>query len=193
MNIDALCMPGHKALYGPQGVGILIFDKDHIGKTLIKGGTGISSLELDMPDFLPERYEGGTLATPNIIGLGEGLKWLKSVGTNKLRIHEESLYEALKELLSFHNNITVYEMNSYPGNTLMFNISGHSPNYVSSVLNKSDIYVRSGFHCAPLAHKTIGTGDGGAVRVSFGAYNTKKDVYSLYDALQPLIQNKKLL
>jgi len=188
MNIDALCIPGHKALYGPQGVGVLIFGRECIGKTLIQGGTGISSLELDMPEFLPERYEGGTLATPNIIGLGEGLKWLKSVGIAKLRLHEESLYDTLKELLSFHSNITVYEMSNHSGNTLLFNIGSHSPSHVSSILNKADIYVRSGFHCAPLAHKTLGTGEGGAVRVSFGAYNTKKDVYSLYDALQPLIK-----
>ena len=193
MNIDALCVPGHKALYGPQGVGAIIFGNESIGKTVIEGGTGISSLELEMPDFLPERYEGGTLATPNIIGLGEGLKWLKSIGPNKLRLHEESLYDTLKELLSYHNNIKIYEMNKYSGNTLLFNISDHSPSQVSAALNKLNIYVRSGFHCAPLAHKAMGTGEGGAVRVSFGAYNSKKDVYSLYDALQPLIKNKKLL
>ena len=84
-------------------------------------------------------------------------------------------------------------MNKYSGNTLLFNISDHSPSQVSAALNKLNIYVRSGFHCAPLAHKAMGTGEGGAVRVSFGAYNSKKDVYSLYDALQPLIKNKKLL
>ncbi len=188
MCIDALCIPGHKALYGPQGVGVLIFGNEFNGKTLIEGGTGISSFELDMPDFLPERFEGGTLATPNIIGLGEGLKWLKTVDINKIRMHEESLYLTLKDLLSVHKNIILYEMNEYPGNTLMFNIKNHSSAHVASSLDKKEICVRSGFHCAPLAHKMLNSGEGGAVRVSFSVYNTKKEVYSLYEALRTIIK-----
>ena len=188
MCIDALCIPGHKSLYGPQGVGSVIFGDGEIGRTFIEGGTGINSLEPEMPDFLPERYEGGTLSTPSIIGLAEGIKWLNKIGMDKIRMHEEGLYSLLKELLSLNENIKIYEMNSYAGNTLLFNLNSFSSAFVASELNKRDIYVRSGFQCSPLAHKILNTGDGGAVRVSFSAFNTQKDVYSLYDALREIIK-----
>lgn len=188
MCIDALCIPGHKSLYGPQGVGSVIFGDFESGRTLIEGGTGINSLELEMPDFLPERYEGGTLSTPSIVGLAEGIKWLNKLGIDKVRMHEEGLYSLLKDLLHLNENIKIYEMNPYAGNTLLFNINSLSSAYVASELNKRDIYVRSGFQCSPLAHKILNTGDGGAVRVSFSVFNTQKDVYSLYDALCEIIK-----
>ena len=188
MCIDALCIPGHKSLYGPQGVGSVIFGDLESGRTFIEGGTGINSLELEMPDFLPERYEGGTLSTPSIVGLAEGIKWLNKLGIDKVRMHEEGLYLLLKDLLHLNENIKIYEMNPYAGNTLLFNINSLSSAYVASELNKRDIYVRSGFQCSPLAHKILNTGDGGAVRVSFSVFNTQKDVYSLYDALCEIIK-----
>ena len=188
MCIDALCIPGHKSLYGPQGVGSVIFGDFESGRTFIEGGTGINSLELEMPDFLPERYEGGTLSTPSIVGLAEGIKWLNKLGIDKVRMHEEGLYSLLKDLLHLNENIKIYEMNSYAGNTLLLNINSLSSAYVASELNKRDIYVRSGFQCSPLAHKILNTGDGGAVRVSFSVFNTQKDVYSLYDALCEIIK-----
>lgn len=188
MCIDALCIPGHKSLYGPQGVGSVIFGDFESGRTFIEGGTGINSLELEMPDFLPERYEGGTLSTPSIVGLAEGIKWLNKLGIDKVRMHEEGLYLLLKDLLHLSENIKIYEMNPYAGNTLLFNINSLSSAYVASELNKRDIYVRSGFQCSPLAHKILNTGDGGAVRVSFSVFNTQKDVYSLYDALCEIIK-----
>ena len=188
MCIDALCIPGHKSLYGPQGVGSVIFGDFESGRTFIEGGTGINSLELEMPDFLPERYEGGTLSTPSIVGLAEGIKWLNKLGIDKVRMHEEGLYSLLKDLLHLNENIKIYEMNPYAGNTLLFNINSLSSAYIASELNKRDIYVRSGFQCSPLAHKILNTGDGGAVRVSFSVFNTQKDVYSLYDALCEIIK-----
>ncbi len=183
MYIDALCVPGHKSLYGPQGIGAVIFGNEYIGRTIIEGGTGINSLEVDMPDFLPDRYEGGTMSTPTIVGLSEGVKWLKAIGMDKIRAYEEGLYTELVNLLRQNGNITLYEMNNYPGNTLMFNVNGLSASYVSAQLDKRDICVRGGYHCAPLAHKLLNTEDGGAVRVSFSVFNTKKEIYSLYDAI----------
>jgi selenocysteine lyase/cysteine desulfurase len=141
-----------------------------------------------MPDFLPERYEGGTLSTPSIVGLAEGIKWLNKLGIDKIRMHEEGLYTLLKELLKLNDNITTYEMNSYAGNALLFNLNSLSSAHVASELNKRDIYVRSGFQCSPLAHKLLNTGNGGAVRVSFSVFNTQKDVYSLYDALCEILK-----
>ncbi|MBQ9744937.1 MAG: aminotransferase class V-fold PLP-dependent enzyme [Clostridia bacterium] len=191
MNIDALCIPGHKSLYGPQGVGAIIFGNEYIGKTLIEGGTGINSLDMEMPDFLPDRYEGGTLSTPAIVGLNEALKWLKTVDINKIRAYEESLYSTLTELLKLNERVILYEMNSYPGNTIMFNIDGLSGAYVGGLLDKRDICVRSGYHCSPMAHKLLETGDGGAVRVSFSVFNTKKEIYSLYEAICDISKKTK--
>ena len=128
------------------------------------------------------------MSTPSIIGLAEGIKWLNKIGMDKIRMHEEGLYSLLKELLSLNENIKIYEMNSYAGNTLLFNLNSFSSVFVASELNKRDIYVRSGFQCSPLAHKILNTGDGGAVRVSFSAFNTQKDVYSFYDALCEIIK-----
>ena len=192
MNIDALCAPGHKALYGPQGVGIIAFGKEINGETVIEGGTGINSLEPQMPDFLPERYEAGTLSTPAIVGLGEGVKWLKSIGIDRIRAHEEELYDTLKDMLSLNGQIITYNMNDYAGNTLLFNVKGMSSSYVASQLDKRDICVRSGFHCSPLAHRLLNTGENGAVRVSFSVFNTKKEVYTFYDALNDIIKNTKI-
>lgn len=191
MNIDALCIPAHKALYGPQGIGMIIFGNCKIGASIIQGGTGTNSLEFNMPDFLPEAFEAGTLSTPLISGLCESLKWIKSVNTNNIRSHEEELYKTARDLLVLNERIKLYEMNSYPGNTLMFNIQGLSSASVASALDKRSICVRSGFHCAPLAHKNLGTGNGGAVRIGFSAFNTKKEIYSFYDALCEIIKENK--
>ena len=184
--IDALCIPGHKGLYGPQGVGVIIFGKDKIGRSIIEGGTGINSLELKMPDFLPEAYEAGTLSTPTIAGLNASLKWLKGLGIDRIRYHEEELYEMLYNILKGYDSITVYKMNDYAGNTLSFNIGDLSSSYVARELDKREICVRSGFHCSPLAHKLLKTGEGGAVRVSIGVFNTKNDIYALCDAINDI-------
>ena len=191
MKIDALCIPAHKGLYGPQGLGMIIFGENVIGRTIIEGGTGVSSLESDMPDFLPERYEAGTLSTPLICGLTESLKWLESLGMRNICEHEEKLYRTAKDLMSLNKEIALYSMNEYDGNTLCFNINKMSPVQVGAELNKREICVRSGYHCAPLAHKKMNTGIGGAVRIGFSAFNTQKEVYEFYEAICDIIKRKK--
>lgn len=192
MNIDALCVPGHKGLYGPQGVGAVIFGKDAVGRSIFEGGTGINSLELEMPDFLPEAHEAGTLSTPSIVGLNASLKWLKELDINKVRAHEEELYDCLYNFLKLNEKITIYKMNSYSGNTLSFNIKGLSSSFVASELDKRNICVRSGFHCSPLAHKLINSGESGAVRVGIGVFNTKNDIHALCDAINDISKHKKI-
>jgi cysteine desulfurase family protein len=186
MNIDALCIPGHKGLYGPQGVGAIIFGSDKVGRTIFEGGTGINSLELEMPDFLPEIHEAGTLSTPSIIGLNESLKWLKNAGIDNIRCHEENLYNTLIELMLDNKKIIVYKMNSYRGNTLCFNIKDIPSSIVSEKLNKKGICVRSGFHCSPLGHNVLKSGENGAVRIGIGAFNTKNDIYSTYNVINSI-------
>lgn len=191
MNINALCIPGHKSLYGPQGVGAIIFNSDLVGRSFIQGGTGINSLELEMPDILPEAYEAGTLSTPLIAGLCESLKWLKAIEIDKIRRYEEDLYSYLLKKLKSEENIVIYEGSSSPGNTLIFNVKGISSVDISNNLDVRGICTRSGFHCAPLAHNALNVGSDGAVRVSLGIYNTKNEINTLFDALIDIIQQKK--
>ncbi|MBO5374428.1 MAG: aminotransferase class V-fold PLP-dependent enzyme [Clostridia bacterium] len=191
MNIDALCIPAHKALYGPQGLGMIIFGAEKLGRSIFEGGTGVNSFETEMPDFLPERYEAGTLSTPLISGLCEALKWLKTININSIRAHEEQLYITACDLLSTNEKIILYKMNEYAGNTLMFNIQGMSSATVSSLLDKRGICTRSGFHCAPSAHKKLNTGNGGAVRIGFSVFNTQKEIFSFTEALNEIIKDKK--
>lgn len=192
MNIDALCIPGHKGLYGPQGVGAIIFNDDVIGRSVFEGGTGINSMELKMPDFLPEAYEAGTLSTPAIAGLNASLKWLNRIGIDNIRNHEEDLYRTLFDILNENNQITIYKTNPYLGNTLSFNIKGLSPAYVADELNKREICVRSGFHCSPLAHKLLNTEKTGTVRIGLGVFNTKNDIYAVCDAIYDIAKVKKI-
>ncbi len=190
MNINALCIPGHKALYGPQGIGIMILN-DVVGRSIIEGGTGINSLEPQMPDFLPEAYEAGTLSTPLIAGLCESLKWLKNINIEHACSFEEELYKLLIENLANIKCVKLYLMNEYCGNTALFNIPGLSSHFVSEELNKNGICVRSGFHCSPLAHKMLKTTDSGAVRISLGVFNTKKDIIDTISILNQIIKNNK--
>lgn len=189
MNIDALCMPGHKGLYGPQGVGCVIFKDGVFYRSVIEGGTGINSLELKMPDFLPEAFEAGTLSTPCIVGLNGALKWLKSIGIDNIRRYEEELYNTLIQLLYSNSRIKVYKMNDYSGNTVCFNIGDIPSSVIASELDKKGICVRSGFHCSPLGHKTLNTSDSGAVRISIGVFNTKSEIYSAFDVINDITKN----
>ena len=192
MNINALCIPGHKSLYGPQGVGIILFNGINPKKTLLQGGTGIDSFNLNMPDSLPEMLEAGTMPTPNIVGLSSAVKWLNKLTMEKIRTHEECLYNLLLSLLENNERISVYKMNDYSGNTLMFNINNLTSQKVASILDDYGICVRDGFHCSPLAHKKLATGKNGAIRVGFSIFNTQLDVYTLYDALMDIIIKNRL-
>ncbi len=189
MNIDALCVPAHKSLYGPQGLGIIIFGSEAVGRSIIEGGTGINSLDLSMPDVLPEAYEAGTQSTPLISGLCESLKWLKAVEMDKIRIYEESLYCYLLKKLKSNERIIIYD-DYRLGNTILFNLRSMSGVSVSRELDKRGICTRSGYHCAPLAHKALGVTDGGGVRVSLSVYNTKSELNTLYDAIEDIIKEK---
>lgn len=191
MNINALCIPGHKGLYGPQGVGMILFNDIEIKNSVIEGGTGILSKEVKMPSFLPEGLEAGTLSTPSIAGLFSSLNWLKSIGVKRIQQHEEDLYLYLLEKLKSRTFVSVYEMNKYAGNTLMFNINGFDSALIANYLNDMGICVRSGYHCSPLAHKSLNTPEGGAIRVGFSVFNTRRDVDYLCTALDEILAKIK--
>lgn len=190
MNIDALCIPGHKSLYGPQGVGAIIFRENKVGKSFVEGGSGINSIELQMPDILPEAYEAGTMSTPLIAGLGGALKWLKAIEIEKIRLYEEELYSYLVNKLSDFEQVKLYQYSQLRGNTIIFNLDGINCTKLSGLLDKRGICTRSGLHCAPLAHRTIGTIETGATRIGLSVYNTKSEVNYFCDALEDIIKSK---
>lgn len=185
MNIDFLSAPGHKGLYGVQGSAFMAINSDIILDTLIEGGNGIHSLIPDMPEFTPERYEVGTLSLPAIAGLHEGIKEVQSRGIDAIAEYERSLYCQLRNGLQNIKHITVY-MPNCEGNTLLFNINDLAPERVGAYLDEQNIYVRTGFHCSALAHASLGTQDTGAVRVSFGIFNTQNDVDKLLSAIHKI-------
>lgn len=183
MHIDALAIPGHKSLYGIQGCGALLLGDGILPETWVEGGSGVDSLSPTMPELPPERYEAGTLPTPAIVGLSEGLEFLRERGIPEIEQWERALFLALAERLSTLPGIRVFEPDT-PGAVLLFEKQGVPSADVARALAARGICVRAGLHCAPLAHRALGTPEGGAVRVSFGVFNTLREVDSLWRALK---------
>lgn len=192
-NIAALCVPGHKGLYGIQGCGFTIYASEYNkpeflkNNTFIEGGSGINSLDIEMPDMLPEHFEAGTLSTPAIAGLCEGIKYIKNIGIDEIRMREYKLYRRLREIMMNTKGVTLYANDIRDSNILLFNVKDKSPNNVAAELDNEGICVRSGFHCAPLTHKLLGTGENGAVRVSFGMFNSSCEIDEFYKVLKKII------
>ena len=163
LGADFIAMPGHKGLLGPQGTGLLLCGRE--GEPLLMGGTGSESVRQDMPDYLPERLEAGTLNVPGIAGLGAGLRFLGKTGVEKIGQREHKQAEAcvkgLKKL-----GFPVFSGEHQAG-TVSFLAPGDCEE-LAARLAKRGIAVRAGLHCAPLAHKSAGTLETGTVRVSFG-------------------------
>jgi selenocysteine lyase/cysteine desulfurase len=174
MGIDALCVPGHKGLMGPQGTGMLILGKGITLDTLTEGGNGMESLRGEMSEDAPERYEAGTLQTPSIAGLRAGMEFVESVGLQAIREHERALGSLLRNGLMELPNVTVYAPYR-EGGVVLFSVAGYTSEEVARALDREGICVRPGFHCSALGHRTLGTPDSGAVRVSFGWGSRSRD------------------
>jgi len=178
--IDALCCPGHKSLYGIQGSGFVLFSDNCAsdgfwdGITITEGGSGSASLDEYMPGGLPEHFEAGTLSTPAIASLGAGLKFV-SPNKEEFRYRKSQLIRRIRSVLMNTPRITVYAPHFDDSPILLFNIAGISPTETAARLDDAGICVRAGLHCSPLAHELLGTGDGGAVRISVGAFNTASE------------------
>ncbi len=186
MGIDALAIPAHKGLYGIQGAGALLLSEPLLMETLVEGGNGLLSLEGDMPEHPPERYESGTLPTPAIASLLRGVETVSDIGLSRIAEHERKLFDATAERLSLFDRITVH-VPQYRGSTLLFSANGIPSERLSAALGKKGICVRGGYHCSALGHATLKTPSDGAVRVSFGLYNTLSDVDQLVAALGEIL------
>lgn len=194
IQADVLCFAGHKGLYGPSGCGAIAFaDRYSSGvkrlPTLISGGSGVNSLDAEMPDLLPERFEGGTLGVPAIAGLCAGIRAVREVTTDAIRAHEYNLCAVAADVLGNTKGIRLYTPPYPSGTLLLFNIAGISPDKVASMLDKRGFCVRAGLHCSPLAHERIGTAPNGAVRISFGAFNTMPEIEKFAAAIKEITKN----
>lgn len=180
--IDVLCLPAHKGLYGTQGLGMMLLGDGVSLDTLIEGGNGVNSLDYFMGDVSPERYEAGTLNTPAIVALRHGVDLICTRTQERIYEHERNLFLSARQMLSEIPSVKLYD--SSVGPTLLFNIGDHPSDEVGDYLSRHGVCVRTGFHCAPLAHRALGTGASGAVRASFGIFNTQSHIEQLASLCQ---------
>ncbi len=194
-SIDYLCLAGHKSLYGPMGTGALIINCDTIPDSLIEGGTGSNSESPEQPSVIPDRFESGTCNLPGIIGMAQGVRFVKSRGVERIYAREMNHIRRIYSRFSRLENVILYT--DYPEDysylpVLSFNIDGMDSETVSQKLSdRFNIATRAGLHCAPLAHKSVGTLETGTVRVSPSVFTTDYDVNSLINAVTFLSQNNK--
>lgn len=192
INVDMIAAPGHKCLLGPQGTGILYIKEDLNVDILKEGGTGSRSEDLFQPDLTPDKYESGTHNTPGIVGLNEGVKFILETGIDNIRAHEEELCQYMLDRLKEVPNIVIYgpKDSKKRAAVISINIPKIDSGEITFLLDSEyNIATRSGIHCAPLAHKTLGTIEQGAVRFSLGYFNTKKDIDEAVKALKEIEKN----
>lgn len=191
-NIDLLAFTGHKSLLGPTGTGGLIINCDKNIAPLKAGGTGIDSKYPYQPNYLPNKFEAGTLNVVGIAGLLEGVKYINKIGLSSIREKETDLIKYSLDKLSGVPDIKIYgpkDPEKIVG-VISFNIKDIPCDEIGFELDKKhNIMVRVGFHCAPTAHKIMGTYNTGAVRIGLGYFNTKKDIDMLTDALRSFHKN----
>ena len=193
MHIDMLAFPGHKGLLGPQGTGALYVSPEIRLKHIMEGGTGTDSKSRFQPCEFPEGYEAGTINAPAIIGLGYSAEFVEKIGPEVIGKYEEELIGWLDERLDELDFVKRYGPAACRKTGIsLINIRGVGAEEVTSILSsKYGIAVRGGYHCAGLAHKTIGTWDEGAVRISVGPFNTRKDMEKLADAIREIGYRQK--
>lgn len=180
LDADFIAFSGHKGLMGPLGTGGLYVKTPKELEPVITGGTGSNSEIPEQPRVMPDMLHSGTMNTPAIAALSEGIKFVMSIGTDEILRHERGLAAALRSELMNMEGVTVYGRQDGIG-TVAFNIDGLDSAETCGMLK--DFALRAGYHCAPLAHKALGTEKTGAVRASFGIFNTYEHAQLLADAV----------
>ena len=190
LPVDFTVFTGHKCLYGPFGVGGLIYNSKMVLQELLVGGTGSDSLNLNMPEGLPYRYES---SSPNIVaiaGLNEAIKWRETAAD--IYQHEKKLTEYLISKLKELEGIKFYLPNNLDNHIgiVSINIKGYSASDIGMILDEDfNIAVRTGYHCAPYIHQWLKDEKyHGTVRISLGYFNSEKDIDKLFCALKELIE-----
>jgi len=191
MKIDLLAFTGHKSLFGPQGTGGLYIREgiEKVLEPLTRGGTGSKSEFQEQPDFLPDKYESGTPNTVGIAGLGAGVRFILSQDINNIRTREEAFTHMLNKELKSIPGVKVYGCDDAQRQiaVVSFNITSLTPSQVAMELEETfHIMCRPGLHCAPAAHRTIGTFPQGTVRLSAGYFNTEKEIHYVPEAVSQI-------
>lgn len=190
-GINIICAAGHKGLYGPMGTGLLITDGKYSLKTLIEGGTGSASTDPEQPDFLPDRFESGTINTAGAIALGEGVTFTAEKGVNAIYEHEWQLCAYAFTQLRKNRRVILYGNFSRRNAPLFsFNIAGLNSDETATKLSDYGFYLRGGFHCAYLAHKKLGTLETGTVRFAPSIFTTKYEVNLFLKAVNRITREK---
>lgn len=194
MNISMLAFPGHKGLMGPQGTGGLYVKEDVTLSPILQGGTGSRSFETVQPLFMPDIIECGTLNTPGIVGLGAGIESILKLGTDAILKRKEILLSRLYEGLAVHKRIKLYSTaeNHKNSGIIALIINGMDSSEIANLLDsKYHIAARPGFHCAPLAHKALGTEKTGLLRLSLGYFNTPEEIQYTIDSIKEIAEDNK--
>lgn len=183
-GINILCTAGHKGLYGVTGTGLLITDGKYKIHPIIEGGTGSSSTGLKQPDFLPDSLESGTMNVLGAISLKSGIDFINRIGVERIRRHEERMCDIFINGLKNDKRIKIYRRNECEYVPIVsFNISGVPSEKTAQLLSEKGFCLRAGFHCAALAHSTLGT-DNGTVRFAPSVFSREKDVIRLVKTIK---------
>ena len=188
-QVDYAVFAGHKTLYGPFGASGVIVPPNVDLLPLIFGGTGIESANPLMPDILPEKYEAGSHNVQAIAGLYAALKWSKKTGISAIRERESKARERLLNILSDYPFIHTIKGEAATVGVVSCTFDGYSSDSIGQVLNEQGIACRVGLHCAPTAHRFLGTFPAGTVRFSVGYFTTEKDFEKLQAALDYIEEN----
>lgn len=184
-GVSLLAFPGHKGLLGPLGTGCLYVAPGVEISPLICGGTGTESRSREQPAEFPEGFESGTINAPGVIGLGYSARFIEKVGIKTIEFYEKELIRRFDSGIRNMDFVDLYgPVPEEKTGISLFNIRNVECEEVTSILNRQyGIAVRGGYHCSGLAHKTIGTWDTGAVRLSVGPFNTRKEIDRAIDAV----------
>ena len=196
MHIDALAFTGHKGLLGPQGIGGFILKEEMIGliDPLLSGGTGSISHTEEIPEFMPDRFEPGTMNLPGIVGLHAGLNWLAETGIDTVREHELTLTARFLtglEHLEREGLLRIIGKRNCENRTGVVSIQTLTEELSQAAFRLDADYgimTRVGLHCAPSAHMTLGTYPTGTIRFSFGWWNTPEEVDKALNALREILK-----
>ena len=197
LHIDALAFTGHKGLLGPQGIGGFVLREHMVTKLapLIVGGTGSLSHTEKTPRFMPDKFEAGTLNLPGIMGLAAGVSWLKERGLASIRAHELALTEQLLaglQGLEQQGLLRIFGRKDLKQRTSVVSIAGTQLD-IAMLAHKLNveygIATRVGLHCAPNAHKTLGTYPTGTLRFSMGWHNTEAEIATALNVLKEVLRD----
>jgi selenocysteine lyase/cysteine desulfurase len=180
-------------LYGPTGTGGLWVGPDLAVEALIRGGTGSRSEHEEHPDFMPDALEAGTPNTHGLAGLTAGINFVLETGLEEIRDHEINLTKLFLDGLKDIPGLMVYgpPEASRRVAVVSINLAGWSASELALTLDREfEVMTRAGLHCAPRAHRTIGTFPHGAVRFSFGWFNTREEIREILEALSLLARRK---